>query len=263
MSRLTVFTWGYWGWGNATEQFVRLADAAEAARGFAAPIFIDVRISRSVRAKGFNGNTFGQLVGVGRYRHLPGLGNLAVLGMSGPRIQINDPAQAFDLLHLARRLAGVDRRVLFFCSCEFPRLEEDETCCHRVAVARLVLDAAKELHLPLEIVEWPGREPQLLDLHLSPAEAGKLLRGGKSVPLGQALPSASFGSLPWGSIVRVHSTIGEFGVAVGPARYGRGGWYLPVPWETADKDASIASLQAKASRWRREFGFEARVTPES
>jgi hypothetical protein len=263
MSRSTVFTWGYWGWGNATAQFVRLADAAEAARGFAAPMFVDVRISRSVRAKGFNGNAFGQLVGVGRYRHLPGLGNLAVLGVSGPTIQIKDPARALDLLHIALGLAGADRRVLFFCSCEFPRLEENENCCHRVTVARLVLEAATERQLPLEVVEWPGGEPQVLDLRLPPAEAGKLLRGGKSVPLGQELPSASFGSLPWGSIARVHSAIGEFGVAVGPARYGRGGWYLPVPWETADKDASIPGLQAKASQWRREFGYEARATPVS
>jgi hypothetical protein len=82
MSKLTIFSWGYWGWGNATQQLVQLVDSIEATRGFNAPVFVDIRISRSVRARGFNANAFGRLLGDARYRHMPLLGNLAVLGNS-------------------------------------------------------------------------------------------------------------------------------------------------------------------------------------
>ena len=37
MSRITIFSWGYWGWGNATPQLVHLVDSVEAARGFNPP----------------------------------------------------------------------------------------------------------------------------------------------------------------------------------------------------------------------------------
>jgi hypothetical protein len=39
---ITLFSWGYWGWGNVTRQFVEAVDAAEASRGFAPPLFVDV-----------------------------------------------------------------------------------------------------------------------------------------------------------------------------------------------------------------------------
>jgi hypothetical protein len=67
MTTITLFSWGYWGWGNATRQFVEAVDAAEAAREFAPPLFVDVRISRSVRAAGFRDHAFEQLVGKDRY----------------------------------------------------------------------------------------------------------------------------------------------------------------------------------------------------
>src|SRR5688500_8003061 len=52
---LTMFTWGYWGWGTTTREFVQAADAVEASRGFNPPLFVDIRIRRSVRAPGFTG----------------------------------------------------------------------------------------------------------------------------------------------------------------------------------------------------------------
>jgi hypothetical protein len=51
----TIFTWGYYGWGNATPQLVESVDAVETSRGFEPPIFVDIRIRRNVRAKGFVG----------------------------------------------------------------------------------------------------------------------------------------------------------------------------------------------------------------
>jgi hypothetical protein len=38
---LTLFTWGYWGWGNATHELIRAVDATERQRGFKPPIFFD------------------------------------------------------------------------------------------------------------------------------------------------------------------------------------------------------------------------------
>ena len=58
MKRLTAFTWGYWGWGTHTNEFVDVVDAVERSRSFRPPIFVDIRFSRSVRAPGFREGAF-------------------------------------------------------------------------------------------------------------------------------------------------------------------------------------------------------------
>jgi hypothetical protein len=45
-------------WGSSTEQLIESVDAVEQHRGFAPPIFIDVRVHRSVQAKGFANDSF-------------------------------------------------------------------------------------------------------------------------------------------------------------------------------------------------------------
>ena len=65
MNQTTIFTWGYYGWGNHTPQLVEAVDAVERSRGFEPPIFVDIRIRRTVRAKGFQGNAFEKLLGPG------------------------------------------------------------------------------------------------------------------------------------------------------------------------------------------------------
>lgn len=42
MKKLTVFSWGYWGWGSSAAQFVKASDAVEASRGY------DSRIGKSI-----------------------------------------------------------------------------------------------------------------------------------------------------------------------------------------------------------------------
>jgi hypothetical protein len=37
----TLFTWGYYGWGNVTAQLVEAVEAVEASRGFEPPSFVD------------------------------------------------------------------------------------------------------------------------------------------------------------------------------------------------------------------------------
>jgi hypothetical protein len=75
---LTLFTWGYHGWGNVTPQLVEAVDAVERSRGFEPPIFVDIRIRRTVRAKGFQGSSFEKLLGPNRHRWMKSLGNSAI-----------------------------------------------------------------------------------------------------------------------------------------------------------------------------------------
>lgn len=86
MEPSTLFTWGYWGWGSATEQLIKAVDAVEVARGFKPPMFVDVRLSRKVRAPGFDGNAFENAVGTSRYRWLDSLGNVAIRDGGAMRI---------------------------------------------------------------------------------------------------------------------------------------------------------------------------------
>ena len=58
MRKITLFSFGYYGWGNWTPKLVEAADAIERCRGFRPPIFVDIRIRRNVRAVGFNGTAF-------------------------------------------------------------------------------------------------------------------------------------------------------------------------------------------------------------
>jgi hypothetical protein len=55
MDPLTLFSWGYWGWGSCVPQLLQDVDAVEAARGYGPPLFVDIRMSRDVRARGFMG----------------------------------------------------------------------------------------------------------------------------------------------------------------------------------------------------------------
>ena len=260
MSRLTIFTWGYWGWGNATKQLVQVVDSVEASRGFEPPVFVDIRIRRAVRAKGFNGGAFGKLVGKGRYVHMPALGNLAVLGHPGPVIQIKDQSEAAGLLDMAAKVAQENRRIIFFCACEYPGLEGEDNACHRTTVGGLVLQAAQQRQVPIEVVEWPGGEPRLPKISLPASVAQKLLRGGKSVPLGEALPEGEFAGIAPGSVVRVHSVSDDFALMVGSLRYGRDGWYLPALSTRACEDEAPSALVAEARQWRHAHGFDPRLS---
>jgi hypothetical protein len=253
-----LFTWGYWGWGGAPQEFARGVDAVEKSRGFKPPVFVDIRILRNVKAKGFCGNAFEQVVGQARYRWMDSLGNLAIKLKSGPPIQIKDPRAAKDLLDLALEMDNQNRRVIFFCACEWPGKASDARC-HRVTVAGLVLKAARLRGVPVQIVEWPGGEPQVVDATLSAQDFKKLHKGAKSIPLGQKITLKEFAGLPWGSVARVRSGDNKVFVATGPAKYDveRERWFLPVLWDI-DPDKKLTGLKAEARGWRKGYGLLAR-----
>lgn len=62
-----------------------------------------------------------------------------------------------------------NRRLIFFCGCQFPK-DGKEITCHRAEVCKLLLAEAKKRKQPTEVVEWPGNEPSHLDVELSPEE---------------------------------------------------------------------------------------------
>jgi hypothetical protein len=252
---LTLFTWGYWGWGNATRELIRAVDATERDRGFKPPVFFDIRTSRSVRAKGFRDDAFERLLPKGRYRWFPRLGN-ARIKTHEHGIKIADPFAAKILLEEAVGYARDNRRILFFCACERPRF------CHRHIVARLVLEEANRIGRRVRIVEWPGGAVSRKTVKVTDSIFDGVVHGvrtyvpvdDRSLPLDQVF-------LPWGSILDVESHGKIFPVLTGPAKF-RGRWELPVHgrWELPDSHpyeyrVGTSRLRADSEDFRKRWGF--------
>lgn len=257
MKPLSLLSWGYWGWGNATRFLLEAVDSVEATHGFAPPIFVDIRFSRAVRAKGFRGPAFEQLVGSDRYRWLRGLGNRAIGSDAGSAIVIADPRAAADLLDLTVAASREGRRVLFFCACEWPR-SASGTICHRVEVGRLVLRVARHRRQPLTIEEWPGGPPGDLALEVPIKLLRELQRGRKSIPLrGTSLPDSPHG-FPVGTLATVTSAAQHVRVVIGPARKDAGGWWLPALQVLGPPDHRAGREEDCVRHVRRTFGLDAR-----
>lgn len=255
---ITLFSWGYWGWGNATRQLVDAVDAVEAARGFGPPIFVDVRISRSVRAAGFRDHAFEQLAGHDRYVWMRRLGNRNIETHTGPRIQIADPSAAEDLLDLSLDAAKDRRRLLFFCACERP-INDLGADCHRVTVASLAREAAAARGVAIRTVEWPGGEPETLDLDVAPGILRAVQRGRASLPLSEPVQLARFAGLAWGSGARLRAGDDELDIVTGPAGFQAGRWCLPVLQIFEGQESGRPASKRWAEKFRREHGYE----PES
>lgn len=225
--QLTLFTWGYKGWGNATEKFVAAADAVEQSRGWGQPLFVDVRASRKVRAIGFRERAFEKLLGE-RYRWMNGLGNEAI--NEGGAMRLIAPGAASDLLSLAQKMLSERRRIIFFCACESP-----SRSCHRHMVADELLAAAEQGGHPIAVMEWPGIEsipkvPELLRLDASTIR--RLRKAPGSIPLGTELPDIRWLAQPWFSVIRFEAPklpnyIDKGVIYSGPAQYSIRGWALP------------------------------------
>ena len=247
-----IFTWGYYGWGSCTPQLVEAVDAVEKSRGFEPPIFVDIRIRRNVRAKGFVGNAFEKLLGPSRHCWMKSLGNKFIQTRTGPDIQIAEPSAADELLDLALESAGHKQRVLFFCSCQWPMCD-GEIACHRSTVAELVLQAAQRRGEHVEIVEWPGGEPRQIDLEVTPEVFAAVKRGRMSVPLIGNFNLAEVAGLPVGSIATLHSTGDKLHRIVGSASWQTDKWCLPVFPTDADE---LAECEMAAVTLRRNMGLE-------
>jgi hypothetical protein len=253
---LTLFTWGYYGWGNHTPQVVEAVDAVERSRGFQPPLFVDIRIRRTVRAKGFQGNAFEKLLGQDRHRWMNSLGNKFIQTRTGPNIQIAEPAAADELLDLAVDLSRRKQRFLFFCSCQWPRCDS-EIACHRTTVAELVLKAAKKRGVPVEIVEWPGGEPKQIDLDVTPQMFAAVHKGRMTIQLGNGPDLAEVAGLPWCSIATLQAKGEKLHRIVGPAISQSTGWALPVLYCFFDPAIGLVEYEKEGKKLRAAWGLNA------
>ena len=227
---ITVFTFGYWGWGNATDKLVLLVAAVEKERGFKPPFFIDARMSRKVRAKGFIDNTFGDLIGDERYLWLDGLGNAAI--KEGGETRLKDPAKIYDLLQIIEEKANDNRRVIVFCACEYPK-SGGVDYCHRVLIAKTLMKEAHKKNAAINIVEWPGHDPvkNNIQITVNDTDFMKVLRGAKSLSVAQNLTLSEIGSIPWFTPVKAASDDSSrkpVWIFTGPGKYVYDDWHLPV-----------------------------------
>lgn len=256
MKPLTIFTFGYWGWGNSTEKLVQAVNKVELSRRFEPPLFVDIRISRSVRAIGFNGDAF-KRAAQGRYKWMGELGNSAIQTGEG-RINIRNPHATEDLLSMAlENYENSNRRILFFCSCKWPGSEWHQDNCHRVTVASLLLKSAARREHSIEVVEWPGGEVGEAEVKLTPEEFRKV-RKAATIPLTKRLPSVEFLKLAWGSLVTVRSSGQSAKFFTGPAQYQAGHWFLPKIYDGLETEESIERGLEAGAEWRKRWGFEAR-----
>jgi hypothetical protein len=252
---LTLFTWGYYGWGNHTPEFVEAVDKVETNRGFQPPLFVDIRIRRSVRAAGFTGSALEKLLGQERHRWMKSLDNKFIETRTGPNIQIAEPSVADNLLDLAIESAQRKSRLLFFCSCQWPRCD-GKIACHRSTVAGLVLKAAKKRGINVQIVEWPGGKPIQKNLDVSPQVFAAVKKGRMTVPLGERPDLAEGAGLPWCSIATLHSDGETLHRVVGPAISQSSGWALPVLFWFSDPATVLREYEDEAKKLRHAWGLE-------
>jgi hypothetical protein len=197
-------------------------------------------------------------VGRPQYRWMKTLGNRSII-TKRRRIEIADPNSVHDLLEYILQAQNEKRRVLFFCSCEYPGPVHSPSC-HRAAVANLLLKAAHSKGVRLTVAEWPGDEPIAMELRASPEVIERVLTGQTSVRLPKlSLKEAhKFAALPWCSRVRLVSKESSIAVVSGPAKLGRE-WYLPIlSPEICKETDTLTSLNKTASHIRRVRGYTPR-----
>jgi hypothetical protein len=249
MTRLQLFSWGFSGWGNATRQLVAAIDAAERQRGFAPPIFVDIRFKRSGRAAGFRDDAFENVTGWRRYRWMRTLGNKNI--GTRRRAEIESPSAVHQLIDLARDAADRGSRVIFFCACESPT-----GTCHRHIVSALVRRVARHRGLQVQIQEWPGGNPSRspVVVRVRPKVLANVRRGAKRVPLEQKRVPVRWTGIPWGTIVVLRAGQEELAVAVGPAKCRAETWFLPIFCEhEGGRPSDVGTLPGKVARMRRRY----------
>lgn len=111
--------------------------------------------------------------------------------------------------------------MVVFCACEIASF------CHRHTVAKLLMKAGKKRDITLSITEWPGGEPQQVELTISSKLFKEVKRGRKSVPLPEDCDVLC--ALPWHSVVKLtdENTEDFLLIVTGPAKYANEP-YLPI-----------------------------------
>lgn len=254
---IETFMWGYWGWGGSTKELVKALDDAEGLRGYAPPVFVDIRVRREVRAVGFRGDAFERRLGPKRHRWMRGLGNQGVIDRG--KMRLGDETQVRDLLDLVVESYASKRRVIFFCACRWPRRDGDRSC-HRDLVAELLVKEARRREVDLSVVEWPGGAPRHL-LAMFPPEAARAALGeAQTVPIPPGMSPDIATAVPWGSYALVKQRDGavQVPIIVGPAVHAQGRWALRLPWFIPEGASSERSLRRGIMALRKGWGYEPR-----
>ncbi len=147
MANYEAFSFGYWGWGHKAKKMVEYIDYVEAKKGNKPPMFVDIRIRRVGRTRDFIANRFEDIVGTSRYKHMPELGNQAIVDKTLTKVTIKDPSKVIDLLNIISARPD-NQKVIFFCACEFLKQ------CHRYDVSKLLIKEAKKSGKKIKISEW-------------------------------------------------------------------------------------------------------------
>jgi hypothetical protein len=255
---IETFSWGYWGWGGSTRELVKAFDAAEKLRGFAPPVFVDVRVRRTVRAVGFCGDAFEKRLGSERYRWMDGLGNQGVADRSRD-MYLRDATKVRDLLDLVVDAHARQRHVIFFCACRDPRRDGTRTC-HRDLVGELLVKEARRRRVALAVVEWPGSSPLHLVAVFPPEAARASLGDAQGVRVPRGMSPAVAVSIPWGSYALVEGRDGAVPLIVGPAVHAHGRWALRVPWTVPEPPWTEIRVRKAIMSLRRGWGHEPRYS---
>lgn len=125
-----IYSFGYWGWGSRVPELRRrFLKHNQNTRGRGI-LWVDIRIRRNVRAKGFNGDNPERLLGKCNYVWLPDFGNEDILsGGTGVKIR-NYQAGFHQLCEAVNRAKKANADLILFCAC--PNVSE----CHRNNVMR-------------------------------------------------------------------------------------------------------------------------------
>ena len=242
-----AYTFGYWGWGTNTDRLVKLAAEWEEKAGRQAPLWVDIRWSRSVRAPGFRDAAFARASGEALYRWMQGLGNSAI-GEGG--LKIANPEEAPRLLDAIMEAHEQRRRVIFFCACQLLR-ENGEITCHRGHVANLVLEAARRGGQELTIQEWPGGEPER---HTFEADDRRLPDGQSFALSAERLPANAPVLVPQATAFCLHGKTEDRVVFLSAPVYAKG-WRHRLLYTSLTAMSDTALVREQKSL-RQHFGLE-------
>ena len=191
------------------------------------------------------------MVGKSRYQWLRKLGNPHIGGGGRSGIRIADASGGDELLDLVAIAQRDHRRVIFFCACERP-------CdCHRADVADLLVKTARRRGMALKVVEWPGGDPDTIDLTVSDEVVKGVLCGRNRVPLTGSSRARirKLTALLWCSRVGLHSGGGDIAIISGPAQLAAD-WYLPVIGPNVSRPTdSFDSIRREAERLRNSLRY--------
>lgn len=275
---MQIYSFGYEGWGPYPDKLLALLREVSAQRSFGAPLLVDTRVRREVRAPGFTAKGIAGWATRQNYRWIPELGNAYIGGARSQHtvdrgwgnIAILDGRAIAPLADLIQRLDGERRNVIFFCHCPLPRHNcraDGSDCldCHRSAIAELLSEELVRRGEPFAIQEWPGGKAREVALELAPSLVRKLLAPNyrKSIPFD---PTAwpQLRCLPWGSrVVATSSGPEQAGAAfvTGPAKPTAGSdWLLPVLTRPVAGEA-LEALRAEAERFMWRHGLGALTNP--